>query len=151
MTLEHVQVDPVSRRKFIGGIGAAVAAGSLGSIGFATRAAAAPPSFLGGPTPKAIPGVVPTGVPDAPFDEIHWWLPGPDGSATQFNALPGFGLDVDPSTITDFDGFTAYAVIAGSGTGDDGENYDVELDVRVMDGRFVAEDGGTHHGTFGFF
>ena len=81
----------------------------------------------------------------------HWLLPGPVGSTTQVLQLPGFGLDVDPSLITDYHGFTAYGVLAGSARDTTGAEYDVELDLRVMQGEYAAEDGTTHYGTFGFF
>jgi hypothetical protein len=86
-----------------------------------------------------------------PFREIHWLLPGPEGATTQILELPAFGLDADPSMITDYKGFTAYAVLAGEAYGGDGEKYDCEFDVRVMQGEYIGEDGKHHHGTFGFF
>jgi hypothetical protein len=61
------------------------------------------------------------------------------------------GLDVEPSTLTNFQGFTAFAVLAGQATGSDGKTYNVECDVRVMEGEYVAEDGSHQQGTFGFF
>ncbi len=148
---ETVALPDVNRRRFIAGVGAAVATGSLMSVGLSSPArAASHTDFLGGPTPKAILAGVDGGGP-APFDFIHWLLPGPIGSSTPFNGIPGFGLDVDPSTITDFRGFNALAVIAGQGVGNDGVTYDVEFDVRVMHGEFIAEDGNMYDGTFGFF
>ena len=96
-------------------------------------------------TPPADPG------PPDPFNEIHWALPGPDGATTQILELPAFGLDADPNTVGNFDGFTAYAVVAGTATGGDGEPFDCEFDVRVMRGRYVAGDGETYSGTFAFF
>ena len=92
----------------------------------------------------------PVGAPD-PFNFIHWTLPGPLGAVTQVLELPAFGLDIDPSTVTDYEGFTAYAVIAGTARSSKGEDFDCELDVRVMDGKYVGEDGRLHRGTFGFF
>lgn len=53
--------------------------------------------------------------------------------------------------MTDYRGFTAYSVMAGEALGSDGATYDVEFDVRVMDGAYVAEDGSRNHGTFAFF
>jgi len=156
----HVHSD-LSRRRFITGVGAAAAAGSMAAAGIASPARAATSSdrprshgvIPKWSAPKPIPQVVPTGLPPeaAPFDQIHWLLPGPPGATTQVNGLEAFGLDVDPSTITDFKGFTAYAVIAGPAYGSDGEEYDTEVDVRVMQGHYVAEDGHTRYGTFGFF
>lgn len=75
----------------------------------------------------------------------------PTDAATPFNKLPGFGLDVEPSTLTNFKGFTAYSVISGQAKGSDGKTYNVEFDVRVMEGEYIAEDGSRNRGTFGFF
>lgn len=33
----------------------------------------------------------------------------------------------------------------------DGKTYNVEFDLRVMEGKYVAEDGSHHRGAFGFF
>lgn len=144
----------IDRRSFLTGVGAAALAGAtLGSPGTALAATGGSSSnnvFTRAGLPKPIPGTVDGGGP-APFDFIHWALPGPVGSMTQILELPGFGLDVDPSLITDFDGFVAYAVVAGSATDGNGNHFDVELDVRVMEGVYVDSEGETHESTFGFF
>jgi hypothetical protein len=98
--------------------------------------------------PSPIPGGVDLG---EPIGLIHWFLPGVEGTATPFGELPGMGLDVEPSTLTDFQGFNAYAVITGQAEGSDGKIYNVEFDVRVMEGDYIAEDGSAQHGVFGFF
>ncbi|MGI9623571.1 MAG: hypothetical protein ACR2PK_12105 [Acidimicrobiales bacterium] len=98
--------------------------------------------------PKPIPGGIDSGDPNVGF--IHWWLPGPDGSTTQILEIPGFGLDVDPSTITDFQGVSAFAVVAGTVRGSDGVDYDCEFDVRAMKGNYVGEDGQKRFGAFAF-
>jgi hypothetical protein len=59
------------------------------------------------------------------------------------------GLNVEPSTITDFRGVTALAYHVGTATGSDGLTYNLETDVRVFAGEYVAEDGSRHEGTFG--
>lgn len=149
----------LSRRKFLGGIGAAAAVGTATTLGVAKPAAAAsaatglnarPKLFTSKAAPKPIEALVPAGGP-APFDNIHWLLPGPEGATTQILELGAFGLDADPSTIGDFSGFTAYAVIAGSAKDTTGTEYDVEFDVRVMQGKYIGEDGEEYRGTFGFF
>lgn len=148
----------VSRRSFLTGVGAAAAVGSATALGIPSPAQAkgngrgnsSKNVFSNSSAPKPIPPTVDGGA-DAPFDFIHWLLPGPEGKPTQILGLPAFGLDVDPSLMTDYKGFTTYAVLAGSARGSDGNDYDVELDVRVMDGTYVGEDGETHEGTFGFF
>ncbi len=147
-----------SRRRFIGGVGAAAAVGTAATMagpGVAQaagrgRARGRAPGFSGKPAPNPIPPVVDGGGPP-PFDFIHWLLPGPEGATTPILGLPGFGLDVDPSQITDFRGFNAYAVVSGTAKDMDGNDYDVELDVRVMDGRYIGVDGNEHTNTFAFF
>lgn len=149
----------LSRRRFLAGAGAAAVVGTMTAAGVGAPAKAAHPhhhphsDIPRGSAPKPIPQVVPTGLPPeaAPFDAIHWLLPGPPGAITPINGLEAFGLDVDPSTITDFRGHTAYAVVAGAAHGSDGATYDFEGDVRVMQGHYIGEDGEKHYGTFGFF
>ncbi|MEM9561305.1 MAG: hypothetical protein AAGA93_01725 [Actinomycetota bacterium] len=142
------------RRRFLGGAAAAAAVGTATTIGVASPAGATNGgrNFAKLPMPKPIAFSTPPsdpGPPD-PFNSIHWTLPGPEGSATQKIGIPAFGPDTDPNTIGDFDGFTAYAVVAGEATSSDGETFDCEFDVRVMQGRYVAEDGNEYHGTFAF-
>jgi hypothetical protein len=59
-------------------------------------------------------------------------------------------LDVEPSTITDFRGVVALAFLAGHAKGSDGVTYNLESDMRAFKGDFVAADGTTHRGSFGF-
>jgi hypothetical protein len=73
------------------------------------------------------------------------------GTFTPFFRIPGMGLDVEPSTMTNFKGFTVFAVLAGQAEGSDGKTYDVEFDLRVMEGEYIAEDGSHQRGTFAFF
>ena len=135
----------------------AAATATVGAV--VTTAGASPaaavrrgPNFRNLPLPKPIAFATPPsdpGPPD-PFNSIRWTLPGPEGAVTQKLQLPSFGPDADPNTIGDFEGFTAFAVVAGEATGSDGEPFDCELDVRVMRGRYVAENGEEYRGTFAF-
>jgi hypothetical protein len=60
--------------------------------------------------------------------------------------FPGTG---EPSTITDFNGFTGVAHITGTGTGANaGLSFDV--DNRFMTGEYIAVDGRHFNATFGF-
>jgi hypothetical protein len=99
------------------------------------------------PAPSPIPG----GIDAPPVGFLHWFLPGPEGSSTPVTGFPALGLDVEPSTITNFAGFTAFAVLAGEAEGSDGKTYKVEFDLRVMEGEYVAEDGSLQQGAFGLF
>lgn len=101
-----------------------------------------------GAAPKPIPGGIDTGDPNVGF--IHWWLPGPTDATTQILGLGGMGLDVDPSTITDFKGVSAFAVVAGTVRADEGNAFDCEFDVRAMKGRYVGVDGVERKGAFAF-
>jgi len=58
------------------------------------------------------------------------------------------GLNVEPSTITDFRGATAMAYHVGEAKGSDGNTYNLETDIRAMEGKYVAVDGKTRRGSF---
>ena len=58
------------------------------------------------------------------------------------------GFDVDPSTITDFRGFSAAAFHVGSATGSDGATYNLETDLRAFRGTYVAAGGIRRFGKF---
>lgn len=145
MDTSHVSPPRIGRRKLVAGTGAAAVAGTLG-VASVPRAASAHSRGRALPAPNPIPG----GVDAPPVGRIHWFLPGPTDATTPVIGLSGAGLDVEPSTMTDFHGFTAFAVVAGRAKGSDRKTYDVELDVRVMEGKYVAKDGSLRHGAFGF-
>jgi hypothetical protein len=87
-------------------------------------------------------------------------VPIPIGSFGFHVNAPGFpGLDpvdADPSTITDFRGFTGLAYISGKVSRTDRRTHaKVELpflfsDMRLMDGEYRGFDGRVRRGTFGF-
>jgi len=128
--------------------------------GFLTRTAGAVGAVAGlsalGPraawaantSPKPIPGglhLADLGLPVPPFPEIvHVEAPGVATLA-----------DSEPITITDFNGNIGYAIVDGSGTGrntvtGETKTYSFNVDMRFMQGVYVAEDGRVRHGTFGF-
>jgi hypothetical protein len=137
----------ITRRQLLAGVGAATIVGSIGTTIGLARPVAATELQRALPAPSPIPG----GVDAPPVGFIHIFTPGPEGSATPYLGLPGEGLDVEPGTITNFQGFTAYAVLAGQAEGRDGKSYNVEFDMRVMDGEYIAEDGSNQHGVFALF
>ena len=96
------------------------------------------------PAPKPIPGGIQ--IPDGPL--IHTFLPGPEDVTLPFTGLTLEGLEVEPSVITDYRGFTALAYHVGTATGSDGRQYDLETDVRAMEGSYVAEDGSRKRALF---
>jgi hypothetical protein len=58
---------------------------------------------------------------------------------------------VEPSTITDFNGFIGGAEIQGNATDMlTREPLLFDADMRFMDGVYIGVDGRTHQGTFGF-
>ena len=83
-----------------------------------------------------------------PYDFIHTFAPGQAGIVLPFTGVALQGLNVEPGTITDFDGATAVAYHVGEAKGSDGNTYNLETDFRVMDGLYVAVDGTTRHGSF---
>jgi len=96
--------------------------------------------------PKPIPGGVtlPNGMP------IHVWPAGDPTVQLPFTHTTLRGLDVDPSTITDFGGFSAIAYHVGTATGSDGATYNLETHMTVQRGSYIASDGNRRFGTFSF-
>jgi hypothetical protein len=91
------------------------------------------------PQPVPIPG----GILLPPL--IHVFAPGPVDQGFQ-------GIDVEPSVITNFRGFSAIAYPGGTTAAKDsnGNSYDLATDMRVFRGEYVAADGSHHRGTFVF-
>ena len=102
---------------------------------------AAPPGQAARPGSDTAPVPIPGGIDIPPL--IHVFAPGP----TELGLM---GTDVEPNTITNFNGLAAYAVFAGSATDADGNPFDALLDMRVFDGVYVAANGSRHRGAFGF-
>jgi hypothetical protein len=65
-------------------------------------------------------------------------------------SLALFGPGIDPSSITDFNGFVGVADVQGTGTTNTGETLLFDTDMRFMSGVYVGVDGAVHKGTFGF-
>jgi hypothetical protein len=103
-----------------------------GGVGSGFTAQAAPP---GDPTPVPIPGF--QVFPPVP-GEFHVFGPG----------FLGENPNEEPTTLTDFRGFTALAYHAGTAKGSDGKSYDLFTDMRVSQGGYVSRDGTHHRGTF---
>jgi len=102
------------------------------------------------PEPKPIPGeydLSDFGV-EPPYDFIHEFFPGPKDVVLPFTKVPLQGLNVEPSTITDFKGATALAYHVGKAKGSDGKTYNLETDIRVMEGRYVSVEGTRRQGAF---
>jgi hypothetical protein len=88
-------------------------------------------------TPVPIPGGLQLLGPSGPL--FHVFLPAPG---------------VEPSTITNFNGFVGWAAVGGMGmhtvAGEAPQHLHFESDVRFMRGEFVGADGRNHHGAFAF-
>jgi TAT (twin-arginine translocation) pathway signal sequence len=132
----------INRRNLLKYGAATGAAATVGAMPAARAHGHGLPRVL--PAPKPIPGGIQ--IPDGPL--IHTFLPGPEDVTLPFTGLTLQGEDVEPSVITDFRGFTAVAYHVGTATGSDGQRYDLETDIRVMDGSYVAEDGSRKRGLF---
>ena len=84
--------------------------------------------------------------------------PNPTGNKVTVNgvtfALASFGPGMDPSSITDFNGFVGVADVQGTGTATnpDGstETLLYDTDIRFMTGTYVGKDGKNYRGSFGF-
>jgi len=138
----------IDRRRFIlGGAGAVATVGAAASLVWPELAGAHQGPL---PAPKPIPGgtdLSPFGfVP--PYDFIHTFAAGPAGLELPFTHVVLEGLDVEPGTITDFKGATAIAYHVGKARGSDGRKYDLETDIRAMEGEYVAVDGTRNQGSF---
>jgi hypothetical protein len=141
----------ISRRQLFKYGASAGAAATVGPM-LAGTAAAAPAHAHGLPLPRVLPAPkpIPGGlqIPGGPL--IHVFAPGPPDVTLPFSGLTLMGLDVEPSVITDRKGFTALAFHAGSATGSDGKRYNLETDMRAMEGTYIAADGSRRHGLFAF-
>jgi hypothetical protein len=151
--LEHATMQP-GRRSFLLGTAGALAAGLTAPLGRPRISQANSdlphaPQHLRAPLPppKHIPGGIDLGSDSSP-SFIHIFVPGPEEITLPFTGFALQGLNVEPSTITDFKGVTAQAYHVGSITGSDGLTYNLETDVRVYQGEYVAEDGSPHEETF---
>lgn len=118
----------LSRRRFMGAVSAVTGSALGAGLLWPTAAAAAPrsSSALPKPTTAVIPG-------------------------TDFH-VTFFGPGIDPSSLTDFNGFVGVADVQGSGkaTNPDGstETLLFDTDMRFATGVYVGQDGAVHKGTF---
>jgi hypothetical protein len=80
---------------------------------------------------------------------IHTFAPGDPAITLPFTGFTLGGFDVEPGTITDFNGSSAVAFHVGSAVGNDGRTYNLETDLRAFEGDYVVA-GETHRGAFAF-
>ena len=125
------------RRSFLLGAAGALTAGlttPFGWLGSRTATAGALPLPAHVPLPLPAPNPIPGGTEFPPFPLIHELFPGPETITLPFTLVTLQGLNVEPSTITDFHGVTVLAYHVGTATGNDGTQYNLETDIRVMKG-----------------
>jgi hypothetical protein len=128
--VERVMTARVSRGQFMRRSAAVIG----GLAGF--RLLGAAPAFAAADDPKPIPG----GFSET-FDLVT--------SNPFIHVLPpatGFEM----STITDFNGVVAAAEIRGKASGSDGSTNDFDVDMRLMQGVYVGEDGRYRNRSFAF-
>jgi hypothetical protein len=129
--------------------GAASAAAGLATAVAAPRSAVAHDARHRRRVPVP-PEPIPGGIELGPGQVIHVWAPGPPDLTLPFTGATLQGLDTEPTTIKDFDGFSAVAFHIGTATGSDGTQYAFETDVRAFQGTYVDGMGTRRFGTFGF-
>jgi hypothetical protein len=92
--------------------------------------------------PRSIaPVPIPGGDIVPPLGLIHAFFPGP-------TSIGDDGIDIEPSTITNFRGFAGVAMLAGTATDGSGNRFNLMSDIRVFQGEYVSADGKHHRGTF---
>ena len=98
---------------------------------------------LGESESSAQPVPIPGGTVFAPgLPLVHVFAPGPPPNYA--------GLDVEPSTITDFEGLSMITedyTLTATATGSDGTHYLVGTDMRVVQGKYLNSSG-EHDATF---
>jgi hypothetical protein len=78
-----------------------------------------------------------------PGGRFHFFAPGP-------RLLGLSGLHVEASTITNFQGDVALAYLRGTARSAAGQDFLLGADMRVFSGDYVAADGISRRGVFGF-
>lgn len=106
-------------------------------------AAPSPSSSRISPAPNPIPG----GIEPAPGFVIHVFPPGDPAVTLPFSQLTLAGFDVEPATLTDFNGSAAVAYHVGTARGSDGTMYNLETDIRAFEGEYIV-NGAVHRGSF---
>jgi hypothetical protein len=135
----------LDRRRFVL-TAASTVTGGAASLAWASPAGAAAALSSTRRSPPA-PNPIPGGIELAPGVVIHVWGAGDPAVTLPFTGITLQGLDVEPATITDFNGSSALAYHVGSAHASDGQTYNLETDIRAFEGEYVV-DGDVHHGAF---
>jgi hypothetical protein len=138
----------LSRRRFVQ-TAAVAAAGVTGSLAAPSRGLAH--GDHGRHQQAVVPPMpIPGGIQIPGGPQIHVWAPGDPNVTLPFSGTTLMGFDVDPSTVTDFRGFSAVAFHAGTAIGGDGATYNLETDLRAYKGTYIAADGSHRFASFAF-
>lgn len=143
MEPKRVGASALNRRRFVQAAAVATA-GVAGPLAWPPRGAASNNSGDEDRTSVVPPQPIPGGF----LPGIHVWVPGDPSVTLPFSKTTLTGFDVDPTTIFDFQGFSAVAFHAGTATGSDGKTYNLETDIRGYEGTYVASDGVGRFGKF---
>src|SRR5262245_2384392 len=135
----------LDRRRFFLTTAGTVTGGTMG-LAWASPAGATPSTPQKRRTPPA-PNPIAGGLEVAPGVVIHVFAPGDPNVTLPFTDITLQGFDVEPSTITDFNGSSAVAFHVGQARASDGTTYNLETDIRAFEGDYVV-DGEIHHGSF---
>ncbi|MPY86964.1 MAG: hypothetical protein GEU99_03490 [Luteitalea sp.] len=145
--LLDMEASPLTRRTLLrSAAGTLAAAGAATTLAWPRDASGNGNHHHHGPVP--LPAPIPGGLPVGPTGIIHVFLPGPPTVTLPFTGSVLQGLDVEPSTITNFRGATALAFLLGTATGSDGNEYNLEVDIRAFEGTYIAGDGSTNRAAF---
>jgi hypothetical protein len=141
MTPYRHAVCGIDRRTFV------VGAGALASAGLVDFATSSPVGAQGRGEVKPAPNPIPGGLEVAPGVVLHVFAPGDPSITLPFSGFQLGGFDVEPGTITDFEGSSAVAFHVGTARGHDGTTFNLETDMRAFQGTYVV-DGVEHQGSF---
>jgi hypothetical protein len=134
----------IGRRRFMtGAVGTVASACIVGTIEGPASTASARARRNVQPAPTPIPG----GLDIGGGLVIHTYGPGDPTITLPFTGFVLGGFDVEPGTITDFDGSSAVAFHVGTAQGSDGRTYNLETDLRAYEGSYVV-DGQEYRGSF---
>jgi hypothetical protein len=135
----------LDRRRFVLTAAGAVTGGATGLA--LSSPASATPSFSSTRRNSPAPNPIPGGLELAPGVVIHVFGPGDPAVTLPFTGITLQGLDVEPSTITDFKGSSALAFHVGTARASDGTMYNLETDIRAFEGEYIVDDE-VHRGSF---
>jgi hypothetical protein len=133
------------RRRFVLTAAGTVAGAAVAGVPRPSPGIAAPAASASRVSP--IPSPIPGGLELAPGFVIHVFPPGDPAVTLPFSGLQLAGFDVEPVTLTDFNGSAALAYHVGTARGNDGQMYNLETDIRAFEGEYMV-GGAVYRGSF---